>query len=361
MPERAAKEITPLHREAFYRDLPAWYHGAKRPLPWRDTRDPYAIWVSEIMLQQTRVDQALPYYLRFMEAFPTVESLADADLDAVLRAWEGLGYYARARNLHRAARVVRDRLAGEVPNSCSGLRALPGVGSYTAGAILSIAFGKPVAAVDANVNRVLARVFVQSDGNAIRQLAEALVPREAPGTFNQALMELGSAVCTPRAPGCSGCPLRQPCRARAMDAVDSFPARKRKQATPHYDVATAMIIDSSGRLLVQRRAEEGMLGGLWELPGGKRESGETLEAACSRELREELGVDVEVGERAQVIAHAYSHFRITLHVFRCRIRSGQPSSKRPLRWVAPCDLQELAFPRATRRVLDAWMQGTGRR
>ncbi len=361
MPERAATEITPLHQEAFHRDLLAWYHHAKRPLPWRDTRDPYAIWVSEIMLQQTRVDQALPYYQRFMAAFPTVESLADANLDAVLRAWEGLGYYARARNLHRAARMVRDCLEGQVPDSFSGLRALPGVGSYTAGAILSIAFEKPVAAVDANVRRVLARAFAQCDGNAIRQLAGALVPREAPGTFNQALMELGAAVCTPRAPSCNICPLRQPCRARAMDAVDSFPPRKRKKATPHYDVAAAMILDSSGRLLVQRRAEEGLLGGLWELPGGKREPGETLEGACSRELREELGVDVDVGERTHAIAHAYSHFRITLHVFRCRIRSGQPASRRPLRWVLPSDLQKLAFPRATRRVLDAWLQDAGRR
>lgn len=361
MPERVLAEIAPLHREAFYKDLLAWYEGHKRPLPWRNTRDPYAIWVSEVMLQQTRVNQALPYYQRFMAAFPTVQSLADADLDAVLRAWEGLGYYARARNLHKAARLVRDRFAGEVPDCRPQLRALPGIGSYTAGAILSIAFRKPVAAVDANAHRVLARVFAQSDIKAVRQLAEVLVPPQAPGAFNQALMELGSAVCTPRAPVCSACPLRQPCRALAMDAADRFPPRKRKAAIPHYDVAAGMILDGKGRLLVQRRDETGLLGGLWELPGGKCEPGETVESACSRELLEELGIDVEVGKRTHVVAHAYSHFRITLHVFPCRIHSGEPASSRPLRWVLPSELEDLAFPRATRRVLDAWVQGAGTR
>ena len=357
MPERDLPELSQLHRKAFHRDLLAWYHRHKRPLPWRDTRDPYAIWVSEIMLQQTRVEQALPYYLRFMAAFPTAGSLADADLDAVLRVWEGLGYYARARNLHRAARLVRDRFAGEVPDSLPQLRALPGIGAYTAGAILSIAFNRPVAAVDANAHRVLARVYAQTGISAVRQLADALVPRQAPGAFNQALMELGSAVCVPRVPNCSACPLRLSCRAHAMDAADRYPPRKQKKAIPHHDVATAMILDGEGRLLIQRRDEDGLLGGLWELPGGKCEPGETAKSACARELQEELGIDVDVGERAHAVAHAYSHFRITLHVFRCRIRSGEPASRRPLRWVLPSELEGLAFPRATRRVLDAWMQG----
>ena len=361
MPERVLPEITRLHQEVFHAGLLAWYDLHKRPLPFRETRDPYAIWVSEVMLQQTRVEQALPYYLRFMAAFPTARTLAEADLDAVLRVWEGLGYYARARNLHRAARLVRDRFGGELPDSLPQLRALPGIGVYTAGAILSIAFRKPVAAVDANAHRVLARVFAQTGVSAVRQLAEALVPRQAPGAFNQALMELGSAVCTPRAPNCSACPLRQPCRARAMDAADRYPPRKQKKAIPHYDVATAMILDSKGRLLVQRRDEDGLLGGLWELPGGKREPGETAKSACSRELHEELGIDVDVGERTHAVAHAYSHFRITLHVFRCRIRAGEPASRRPLRWVLPSELAGLAFPRATRRVLDAWMRGEAAR
>ncbi len=310
------------------------------------------------MLQQTRVDQVVPYYRRFLAAFPAVSNLAAAKQDAVLLVWEGLGYYARARNLHRAAQIVVDRYGGRIPETYDELRALPGIGPYTAGAVLSMAFDMPVAAVDANAYRVLARAFAVDRMRTIHEIAAALVPAEAPGAFNQALMELGATVCTPRAPDCPACPLRSACRALALDATETFPARKPRRTTPHYDVAAGVLFDHRGRILIQRRDAEALLGGLWELPGGKRDPGETMEEACRRELREELGIEVDVREVVQTISHAYSHFRITLYVFRCHILDGEPTSARPLRWVLPSALKSFAFPRANRRVLDSLMESS---
>ncbi len=352
---------TDAHHRAFRHDLIAWFRRAAREMPWRSTDDPYRTWLSEVMLQQTRVDQATPYYHRFVDAFPTVHDLAAAPLDDVLRLWEGLGYYSRARNLHRAARMIVADFGGRFPDVYDDARKLPGVGPYTAAAVLSIAFGKPHAALDGNVTRVLTRVFTIAEdarSHAVRKrlqsLADALLDRSRPGTFNEAMMELGATVCTPSAPRCPACPLRTVCGAWAAAAPEAYPVRSTKAPRPHYDVAVGLIFNATGEVLIQKRPEDGLLGGLWEFPGGKVEPGETFEAACRREVREELGIDVAVESAFHRLSHAYTHFKITLHAFRCRLVAGVPRSPggQPVRWVAVEALPEYAFPRANRRLIE---------
>lgn len=342
---------------AFGHRLLAWYDVMRRDLPWRQSRDPYRVWVAEVMLQQTRVDQAVDYFERFMRRFPTVSALAGADLGDVLREWEGLGYYARARHLHAAAREIVTRWDSAMPRSYEALRTLPGVGAYTARAVLSIAYGLPFAAVDANVDRILSRVFSVAEpsrGKTIQALADSVLHRERPGAFNQALMDLGATVCRPKSPDCAACPIREVCTAFAAGAPEAFPVRKPRLRTPHYDIAVGILFDHRGRLLIQQRAPEAMLGGLWEFPGGKCEKGETPEAACRREVQEETGVIVEDCELVCRVQQAYSHFRITLYAFRCARWTGTPRSHRglPLTWVDRSELDQYAFPRANRRVLD---------
>lgn len=341
-----------------------WYQAHRRSLPWRQTTDPYRIWVSEVMLQQTRVETVLPYYERFLERFPTLEILADAPLDAVLKAWEGLGYYARARNLHRAARAILERYEGELPRDPQEVRCLPGIGRYTAGAILSLAFHQPVPVLDGNVRRVLSRILALREdprsAAAERRLwafTASLVPPESPAAFNQALMELGATVCLPRHPLCDRCPLASLCRAWAQDLQEVLPVRAPKKPTPHYQVTCGIIWDGD-RLLIARRREEGLLGGLWEFPGGKQKPGESLEECLQRELREELGIEVEVGPLLTAVRHAYTHFRITLHAFHCRYLSGepQPLGCSDFRWVRPQELSEYAFPAADLRIIQAILQ-----
>ena len=353
------------HRAAFHDALAGWFERVRRPMPWRETRDPYRIWISEIMLQQTRVDQAWPYYERFTAAFPTVDALAAADLDDVLRRWEGLGYYSRARNLHRAARLVVDEFDGNVPDTESEIRRLPGVGPYTAAAVLSIAYGRPLAVLDGNVMRVLTRVFAISDAitssrtrRRLQALANDLLDPAEPARFNEAMMELGATVCTPSNPACPSCPLQQTCAAHAAGEPERYPISKKKKPVPHYDIAVGLIFDDDGRLLIAKRPEDAMLGGLWEFPGGKVEAGEAIPDACRRELAEELGVEVEVGVPLARVDHAYSHFKITLHAFDCRIVSGEPEhhAAQPLRWVAVEDLGDFAFPRANRRIIEGLIE-----
>lgn len=349
------------HRRAFRECLLDWFDTARRDMPWRETNDPYRIWLSEVMLQQTRVDQAAPYYQRFLERFPNVDALAGASLDEVLLCWEGLGYYSRARNLHEAARRVVDVFDGSVPDREEEIRSLPGVGPYTAAAVLSIAFGKPLAVLDGNVIRVLSRVFaVDADvkrspvRKALRRAANDLLLAERPGDFNQAIMELGATMCTPRSPRCSACPLQSVCEAAQAGDPEAYPVKSRRKPVPHYDVAVGLIRNEEGQLLIQRRPTEAMLGGLWEFPGGKRKTEETIREACVRELREELQVEVQLDDVFCRIAHAYSHFRITLHVFRGRIAAGKPTSPAglPVRWVSPSELDQYAFPRANRRLIE---------
>lgn len=359
--------IEPAHVAAFREGLAGWFERARRPMPWREPgpdgrRDPYRVWLSEVMLQQTRVDQARPYFERFIAAFPTVEALAGAELDDVLKAWEGLGYYRRARNLHRAAQRVVEDFGGVVPETEEAIRSLPGVGPYTAAAVLSIAYGVPLAVLDGNVIRVLSRVFAVEDDvtsgrtrRHLQALADALLDPNAPARWNESVMELGATVCTPSSPDCTRCPLGGVCAAFAAGEPERYPVSKKKKPVPHHHIAVGVIADEAGRVLVQQRPTDAMLGGLWEFPGGKAEPGEALEDACRREIREELGVEVEIGAPVAQIGHAYSHFRVTLHAFRCRIVRGEPihHAGQPVRWVHVEALGGLAFPRANRRLIDA--------
>ena len=355
-------EFDPSWRRALHDRLLAWYRQHARDLPWRRTRDPYAVWVSEVMLQQTQVTRVVSFYERWMQRFPTVQALAAAPLDEVLKLWEGLGYYARARQLHRAAHVVVEQYGGRLPDSVEALQALPGIGPYTAGAIASIAFGRRTAALDGNVKRVLARLFglevpvnTSAGTRALWEVAEALLPEEEVGTWNQALMELGATVCLPRAPRCLLCPWQELCVARQAGREHELPRRAPRKQRPHYQVTAGLIWNARGELLIARRPEDKMLGGLWEFPGGKCRPGETLEACLKRELREELDIEVEVGERVAVVEHHYSHFSITLHAFHCAHTGGTPRALQVAewRWVRPEALEQFAWSAADRRIIEA--------
>lgn len=337
-----------------------WFAASARDLPWRRTKDPYAIWISEIMLQQTRVQAVVPYYERFLTRFPTVQKLARARLDTVLKLWEGLGYYSRARNLHAAARQIVAVFDGRLPSTREELMTLPGIGRYTAGAIASIAFGRREPLVDGNVTRVLCRVFrvKGSPKNAVIHerlwsLAEELVPQEHAGQFNQALMELGAAICLPRNPRCDECPVNRFCEARLHNEQNLLPTRVPKKPLPCYTVAVGVIY-RAGRILIDKRKPEGLLGGLWEFPGGKKQRGESLEAALQREVREELAITVQVGRQLAVVDHAYSHFRVHIHAFECTYVSGEPRCLAcdDLKWVRPGDLARYAFPAANKKIIE---------
>jgi A/G-specific adenine glycosylase len=323
-----------------------WYAVHARSLPWRSHPDPYAVWVSEIMLQQTRVETVIPYFERWMSRFPTIASLAQADQQEVLSAWEGLGYYSRARNLHRAAQVVMDEFAGSLPADARVLRRLPGIGRYSAAAIASIAFGADEAALDGNIRRVLARLFdvseparsPQGEGR-LWELARLHLPPGKAGDYNQALMDLGASVCLARQPRCPDCPLKEDCQAYHLGIQEQRPVLPARRATPHY-IVTAAVIRRDGELLITRRPVKGLLGGLWEFPGGKLKEGEDLATCLRREIREELGVEIEVGDRLGVYKHAYTHFSVTLHAFACTLLAGepQPLHASDLHWVRPAEL-----------------------
>lgn len=338
--------------------LLSWYEKHARRLPWRDQPTPYRVWISEIMLQQTRVETVLPYFERWMERFPTLQSLAAAPEQDVLHAWEGLGYYSRARNLHRAAQLLVREHGGQIPSDPDHLQRLPGIGRYTAGAIASIAFGQDAPALDANIRRVLARVFhmdlpARSPEGERRlwQLARDSLPPGRAGDFNQALMDLGSSICTPRAPACLICPLAAHCQAFALGRQESLPVLAEKPPVPHYTV-TAAVIWRGEQVLIARRPANGLLGGLWEFPGGKLEEGEDFEQGLRREIQEELGVEIRVGAPFGVYQHGYTHFKVTLHAFTCALEAGEPRAIQAsdVRWVLPAQLPDFPMGKIDRQI-----------
>ncbi len=356
-------------------DLLDWYYMHKRDLPWRETKDPYSIWVSEIMLQQTRVATVIPYYQRFMARFSTVCDLAAAELDDLLKLWEGLGYYRRAVYMHKAARVICHERDGHVPTTASDLQTLPGIGAYTSAAIASIAFGEPIAAVDGNVHRVIARYYgLESDlrktetQHEIRTLAQNALSHTDPGGFNQALMDLGSGVCTPSSPSCNSCPLSGSCIAFHQTKTDTIPYKSPAKKSPHHTIGVGVIRRDNGTYLIAKRPLDGMLGGLWEFPGGKQEPGESIRECVVRELREELGTEVEPTQKLAEIDHAYSHFTITLHAYLCVIKHGTPQKKHhdKLLWLTPSEMASYSFPKANKVLLglireaEETMEGNGR-
>ena len=342
-----------------------WYDRHARRLPWRDQPTPYRVWISEIMLQQTRVETVLPYFERWMQRFPTLQALAEASEQDVLKAWEGLGYYSRARNLYRAARLVMEQYNGRIPGEREQLEKLPGIGRYTAGAIASIAFGKDEPALDANIRRVLARVFNVTvparspEGERLLwQFAGATLPAGRAGDYNQAIMDLGSSICTPRAPACLICPINVFCEAFRLGVQEQRPVLDAKPAVPHYTV-TAAVIHHDEDILIARRPENGLLGGLWEFPGGKLEPGESLPEGLRREIMEELGVPVTVGEPFGVYRHGYTHFKVTLHAFHCRIEAGepQPLHASEIRWVPPDALHTFPMGKIDRQIAHRLLHG----
>jgi A/G-specific adenine glycosylase len=330
--------------------LLAFYDASARALPWRGCGDAYRILVSEVMAQQTRLDSVIPYYERWLERFPDVGTLADSTEDDVLRHWAGLGYYSRARNLHAAARIIRERHAGAVPGSYDALRALPGIGDYTAGAVSSIAFGVPAPAVDGNARRVLCRLFDEPAPAParLRELAAALMCTARPGDFNQALMELGSRVCTPRAPRCTPCPLHDHCAARAAGTQLERPARAARQVLPIIDMATAVLRRPSGRVLLVRRPRRGLLAGMWSFPAIALDGRTAREAAVLIAREEGLAVTDSAGDAFATIEHDFSHRRERYH---CSIVAV--TAPRRLRqdraWVG-ADVDAFALPRAQQKI-----------
>lgn len=336
-------------------ELLGWYRLQHRRLPWRKTKVPYRIWVSEVMLQQTTVTAVIPYYERWLRLFPDIRSLARASRDKVLKAWEGLGYYQRARNLHEAARLmVRDH-DGRVPDDYERLISLPGFGPYIAPAVLSIAYGLPLPVLDVNVRRLMMRLYgVQGrfSPRTDRMLLEKLrsvFPRRAGGAFNQALMELGALVCRPRNPSCLLCPVQRFCLAFKRGEQEVIPAPTKRDFQRIETVVG--IIQEGKRYLIQRRPPRGLLAGLWEFPGGKREKRETLRAALRRELREELSAEVKKEKLLLKVHHAYTRFQVTLYAFRCELAGPPALSRRRHRWVSPRALKNYPFPSGTAKIV----------
>ena len=338
-----------------------WYAVHARDLPWRGHPDPYAIWISEIMLQQTRVEAVIPYFHRWMARFPSVFELAAAPQQEVLSLWEGLGYYARARNLHQAAALIVEEYAGQLPQDAEELQKLPGIGRYTAAAISSIAFGKDQAALDGNIRRVLARVFDvdlparSTQGERLLwQLAKENLPTGSAGEYNQALMDLGARICTPSTPNCPQCPLALHCQSLKLGNQQERPVKKTKPEIPHYTVAAA-VIRSNGKVFIAQRPDKGLLGGMWEFPGGKIEPNESLETCLKREICEELNVDIAVGAPVGVYQHGFTHFKITLHAFECQLVQGSPvaNEHNDLRWVKLAELQDFPMGKVDRQIAEA--------
>jgi A/G-specific adenine glycosylase len=329
-----------------------WYRIHGRTLPWRGHPDPYAVWVSEIMLQQTRVEAVIPYFDRWMDRFPSVQSLAEASEQDVLHHWEGLGYYSRARNLHKAARMVADEFIGELPRSVEGLRKLPGIGRYTAGAIASMAFGLNEPTLDGNLRRVFARLFnvtIPADSTEGEKLLWSLVEENLPngkaGDFNQGMMDLGATICLPKNPRCLLCPLLEDCQAQKLGVQEARPVLKPKVEVPHV-IQAAVVIIQRGRVLMAKRPSSGLLGGMWEFPNG-RVGGDPVRE-LGKALKTGYGLQVRAGEALGIIQHAYTHFRVTVHAFRCELVSV--SKKENLKWIRLSELEDYPMGRIDRQI-----------
>jgi A/G-specific adenine glycosylase len=336
-----------------------WYRAHRRALPWRRSRDAYRVWLSEVMLQQTTVKAVVPYYERFLERYPSVAALAAAREEDVLGLWSGLGYYHRARNLLRGARHLVERHDGAFPKSLDAALAIPGVGLYTASAVLSIAHGLPLPVVDGNVRRVLARVFAlrgtrwKKDG-PFYNLAQQLLDEDAPGDFNQALMELGATICTPQKPACPACPIAARCQARALGLVERLPEGRARRATVRVTIAAALV-EQAGRVLLVRRPEGRLLGRMWELPQTGLES--RGRADLVRELRARHGLEIECGPAVARANHAITYRRLSLVGYRARLRRRPPQDPERFHWVRPDDLAELAVSSMTRKLLRSARSG----
>lgn len=348
-------------KRAIKTKLLPWFSKNKRSMPWRSNRTPYRVWISELMLQQTRVDQAAPYFRRFMKRFPSLTVLAGSSQEEVLKMWEGLGYYSRARNLHKAARMITSDMKGRFPNTYTEILKLPGVGSYTAAAIGSLAFNQDLAVLDGNVIRVLSRLYAyttdtRSSGakKELQAMADALLVEGDAGNYNEAMMELGATVCLPKNPMCDVCPMLSACLAGQSGRPTDYPIKAPGKKVPHIVVGAAVVRNRKGEVLIAQRREKDMLGGLWEFPGGKQEAGETIQQCIVRELKEELGINIKVENFVITVNHAYSHFTMDMHTYFARIISGRPRLLhcQDYRWIKISGLREFPYSKADLYVID---------
>lgn len=344
----------------FTSSLLRWYRLQGRSLPWRETSDPYLIWLSEIMLQQTQVATVLPYYERFRSTFPTVQDLATAPLDKVMKRWAGLGYYARVRNLHRAAKMVIEKFDGRLPDTFEEILSLPGIGRSTAGAIMTIAFGQRWPILDGNVRRVLCRYFLINEDPRRKEVeawlwdcSERLLPNKGSDLYLQGIMDLGATICTPKRPQCRICPVHKSCGAYAEGKQDNLPVRKAREALPHHDYIAGVILDKRS-VLIRRRPLKGLLGGLWEFPGERLDPGIKQNQYQNRlkvHLKMDLNLNVEVSRQWMQISHVFTHFRMTLHVFICPENKKGNDLLNKLRWVPIEKLSDYAFSSSHQKIV----------
>ena len=342
----------------FTSHLLAWYDGRSLVLPWRNCNDPYKIYLSEVMLQQTQVKTVLPYYKKWVNKYPTVQSVANANQEQILKQWEGLGYYGRARNFHKSCQIIAMQFNGDIPALPDQFSKLPGVGPYISAAVMSIAFHHPLPAVDTNAIRVAARLkMVESsspaDSKVIHRHLSDNIAIKRPGDFNQAIMDLGREICKSDNPTCVLCPVSKFCKAFVNNFVDKYPVKIKPAKKPHYNIA-AGIIWNKGQILISKRRENGLLGGLWEFPGGKIEKDENAQTCIIREVKEELGVLVQPTSFLKQIKHAYTHFSITMDAYHCDYLQGTPQAVGcdNWKWIAPEEIRLLPFPKANHKLFD---------
>lgn len=365
------QDPSPSTIHSFQQSLHDWFSLHQRPLPWRLDYRPYAVWISEIMLQQTQMERGVSYFTRWMQRFPDIAAVAQASEEDILHQWEGLGYYSRARNLHKAARIIIDEHGGVFPTDLAAIRALPGIGPYTAGAIASIAFGADTACIDANVERVLARVFdidtplkQEPAASRVRALAALLLPLGKARAHNQAMMELGALVCRKKA-HCEACPVQNLCESRHLGIIHERPVAGKRANITQLLVVTG-ILRCQDKYFMQKRIDTGVWGKLWEFPGGRIEANESPEQAIVREFMEETGLAVRVTDNLGIIRHGYTSYKIHLHCFALELADGPSATARSLppvppvltaasqyRWLQTCDMTQLAMPAAHRKLADA--------
>ncbi|WP_100371818.1 A/G-specific adenine glycosylase [Bacillus sp. FJAT-45037] len=350
--------------EGFQQGLVEWFYTNQRTLPWRENKDPYHVWVSEIMLQQTRVDTVIPYYLNFMREFSTLEDLAYAEEDKILKAWEGLGYYSRVRNLQTAVREVVEEYEAIVPNTRKEISKLKGVGPYTAGAILSIAYGKPEPAVDGNVMRVLSRVLEIDEDIAkaktrkvFEDILYDLISKEDPSAFNQGLMELGALICTPTSPGCLLCPVREHCRANAKGIQHTLPVKTKKKKAKRKYMTAFIIRDENGRVLIEKRPKEGLLAKMWQFPNVEVDRHMMEIEPLTAILTAEVGQGVTIGERIHKVEHVFSHLIWDIDVYTAVVDKNENEWDAGYQWVDQSEIEAYAFPVSHQKIIKHYFYG----
>jgi A/G-specific adenine glycosylase len=357
------KNIENISIKNFQEDLISWFKAEQRDLPWRKDQDPYKVWVSEIMLQQTRVDTVIPYFNRFIEWFPTIEDLANANEDKVLKAWEGLGYYSRVRNLHSAVKEVNTKYDGKVPDTPKEISNLKGVGPYTAGAILSIAYGIPEPAVDGNVMRVLSRILSiwediakPSTRKVFEEAVRQVISHDEPSAFNQALMELGALICTPTSPSCLLCPVRDHCQGFHEGVERELPIKTKKNTQRNVELAAIIVKDDNGKILIHKRPENGLLANLWELPNVELHQPIVMERAQIADLfRETFDMNIKLEKNIGQIEHIFSHIVWNIRLYIGTIGAGF-SENNEWKFITLDEIDEHAFPVSFHKMLKLYKE-----